>query len=88
MDINHNFHLISFEHKLKHEGEKTNALNVECFSLFCTDQRKKRPITRPSCSISFDTTQVERHPADLFHVSSILLPLCDAPDNLHAERGA
>ena len=22
------------------------------------------------------------------NVSSILLPLCDAPDNLHAERGA
>ena len=87
--VTHNFHLIYFEHKLKLEGEKTNALIVECFfSFVCTDQRKKGPITRPSCSISFDKTQMERHPADIFHVSSILLPLCDAPHNLHAERGA
>ena len=31
---------------------------------------------------------MERHQADLFHVSSILLALCDASHDLHAERGA
>ena len=86
-DINSQF---SFNYKFKLEGEQSNILIVECFSplFFYTDQRKKGPVIRPSCSISFDKTQMERHPADIFHVSSILLPLCDAPHNLHAKRGA